>query len=121
MSNSSRVIDDKVASVVDKKAALDEDEDDLIAQLENDDSILDGLRERRLEQLHQEYARARSQKSQDYGSYTEIKDEKAVMDLTTSAKYCVVHFFHHDFHRCDIMSKHLTVSFTECLLEVKAY
>lgn len=45
----------------------------------------------------------------DHGAYEEISTEKEVMKLTTTSKYVVVHFFHKDFRRCDIMDKHLRV------------
>ncbi|EOA89359.1 hypothetical protein ACJQWK_09285 [Exserohilum turcicum] len=100
-------LDPKVASLVDRAAREDEsDEDALIASLE-DDEELDAFREQRLQQLHQEYDRARRLKESDHGTYTEIKDEKALMDLTTSTKLCVVHFFKPDFNRCRIMDTHL--------------
>ena len=52
-------LDAKVASVIDRAAKNDEsDEDDLIAQLE-DDSELDAFRAQRIQQLHDEFDRAR--------------------------------------------------------------
>jgi hypothetical protein len=39
-----------------------------------------------------------------------MSDEKALMDVTTSTKLVVVHFFHPDFNRCRIMDGHLEVS-----------
>lgn len=102
-------LDPKVASLVDKAAREDDsDEDALIASLEDDDE-LDAFREQRLQQLHQEYDRARRLKESDHGRYTEIKDEKVLMDITTSTKLCVVHFFKPDFNRCRIMDTHLEV------------
>lgn len=102
-------LDPKVASIVDRAARDDDsDEDALIASLE-DDSELDAFRERRIQQLHEEYGRAQELKASDHGRYTEIKDEKALMDITTSTKLCVVHFFKSDFNRCRIMDTHLEV------------
>lgn len=104
-------LDSKVASVIDRAAKNDEsDEDDLIAQLE-DDSELDAFRAQRIQQLHEEFDRARRLKASEHGTYTEIKDEKALMDITTSTKNCVVHFFKPDFNRCRIMDTHLEVGF----------
>ena len=103
-------LDTKVASIVDRAARDDDsDEDALIAALE-DDSELDAFREQRLQQLHAEYSRAQQLKASEHGTYTEIKDEKALMDITTSTKLCVVHFFKPDFNRCRIMDTHLEVS-----------
>jgi hypothetical protein len=103
-------LDPKVASLVDRAAREDDsDEDALIASLE-DDSELDAFREQRLQQLHQEYDKARRLKESEHGRYTEIKDEKALMDITTTTKLCVVHFFKPDFNRCRIMDTHLEVT-----------
>ena len=103
-------LDPKVASLVDHATRDDDsDEDALIAALE-DDSELDAFREQRLQQLHSEFDRARRLRANEHGTYTEIKDEKALMDITTSTKLCVVHFFKPDFNRCRIMDTHLEVS-----------
>lgn len=102
-------IDPKVAELVDRRAAQDsDDEDALISALEDDDShALDNFREQRLQQLHQEMARAKAMRNSEYGTYTEIKDEKQVMDITTSSKLCVVHFMKPDFARCRVMDQKL--------------
>jgi len=99
-------IDSHVASVLD--AAHSDDEDALIASLE-DSPALDAFREQRIQQLHSEFTRAKSQKNQGFGNYTEIKEEKALMDLTTEVKYAVVHFAKDDFARCGVMDDHLRV------------
>jgi hypothetical protein len=102
-------IDSHVASVLDTSGAHSDDEDALIASLE-DSPALDAFREQRLQQLHSEFTRAKAQKSQGFGNYTEIKEEKALMDITTEAKYAVVHFAKDDFARCRTMDVHLDVS-----------
>lgn len=108
-------LDSHVASILD--AAQSDDEDALIASLE-DSPALDALREQRIQQLHSEFTRARSQKSQGFGTYTEIKEEKALMDLTTQVKYAVVHFAKDDFARCGVMDGHLEV--VEILPDIRA-
>lgn len=100
-------LDSQVASVLD--ASGSDDEDALIASLE-ESPAMDAFREQRIQQLHAEFTRAKSQKSQGFGNYTEIKEEKALMDLTTSIKYVVVHFAKDDFVRCRTMDVHLEVS-----------
>lgn len=100
-------LDSHVADVLDKNDYSD-DEDALIASLE-DSPALDSFREQRLQQLHQEFSRAKTQKSQGFGNYTEIKEEKALMDLTTEVKFAVVHFAKDDFMRCATMDTHLQV------------
>ncbi|RPB18445.1 thioredoxin-like protein [Terfezia boudieri ATCC MYA-4762] len=113
-------LDPKVATLIDKHADkaiassskenvkdLSDDEDDLLAELERDDSAMDAFREKRMQQLHDEFARARRMKDQDHGYYGEAATEKEVLDATTSSKYCIAHFFHADFRRCKIMDNHL--------------
>lgn len=101
-------IDPAVASIIDTHPAKDElDEDHLLESLENDPT-LDSFREQRLQQLHEEFTRAKHLRNQEHGQYTEIKDEKALMDtVNTGAELCVVHFFRPDFHRCGVMDGHL--------------
>ncbi|KAI9810997.1 MAG: hypothetical protein M1827_005729 [Pycnora praestabilis] len=98
-------LDSKVASLLDN-SHNEEDEDALLEQLEND-STLGAFREQRLQQLHSELSRAKHMRNQEFGTYTEIQEEKALMDITTSTNLCVVHFFKPDFNRCGIMDTHL--------------
>lgn len=102
-------LDAKVAAIVDAARDDDSDEDALIAELEND-TELDAFRERRRQQLHEEFTRAQMLRTKEHGTYAEIKEEKQLMDITTATKLCVVHFFKPDFHRCSIMDTHLEVS-----------
>lgn len=103
-------LDAKVAALVDSVSKEDDsDEDALIAALEDDEG-LDAFREQRLQQLHAEFDKARQLRASSHGTYSEIKDEKALLDITTSTKLCVVHFFKPDFNRCRIMDQHLEVS-----------
>jgi len=102
-------LDSQVASVLDDAShSLSDDEDALIASLE-DSPAMDAFREQRIQQLHSEFSRAKSQKNQGFGNYTEIKEEKVLMDLTTEVKYAVVHFAKNDFARCATMDVHLEV------------
>lgn len=102
-------LDPTVARVLDTHTSTDDiDEDALLDSLEND-SDLGAFREQRLQQLHAEYSRAKNLRNQEHGTYTEIKDEKALMETTASTKWCVVHFFKPDFGRCGIMDGKLEV------------
>jgi hypothetical protein len=113
-------LDSHVASVLDASGgAHSDDEDALIASLE-DSPALDAFREQRLQQLHSEFTRAKAQKNQGFGNYTEIKEEKALMDLTTEVKYAVVHFAKDDFARCGTMDTHLQVWCSGCPSEDSA-
>jgi hypothetical protein len=108
-------LDAKVASVLDSKDHADsDDEDALLDELEKDDTGLSSIREARMQQLAEELSRAKYMKNQEYGTYTEVKEEKVLMDITAKeAKYAVVHFFKPDFNRCGVMNAHLEVK--ECL------
>lgn len=103
-------IDPTVARVLDRQRADSDDEDALIAELEEEDgdnAAISALREKRLEQLHAEMSRAKTLKQTQHGTYMEIKDEKDLMGITTSTKLCVVHFMKPDFNRCRIMDERL--------------
>lgn len=101
-------LDSHVAQLLDSRDLGSDDEDELIASLE-DSPALDAFREQRLQQLHSEFTRAKAQKNAGFGFYTEIKEEKALMELTTEVKYAVVHFAKDDFQRCGVMDRHLEV------------
>lgn len=104
-------LDPSVAAVLDRQQPTDsDDEDALIAELEGEEpenAAFAAMREQRLQQLHNELACAKIQKEASYGTYQEIKDEKQLMELTLSCKYCVVHFMKPDFNRCRIMDEKL--------------
>ena len=100
-------IDPTVASRLDS-ASDDFDEDDLLESLENDDSI-DQFRERRVQQLHDELTRQKAMKDASPGVLEEIKEEKALMDIVTNSKLCIVHFFKSDFGKCGVMDEKLKV------------
>ncbi|KAG8986151.1 hypothetical protein FRB95_003046 [Tulasnella sp. JGI-2019a] len=83
---------------------------ELFAELEKDDEddlTLANLREQRMEALKSELTRARDLREQEHGQYTEIMDEKEVLKTSAREARCVVHFYHRDFRRCQIMDKHL--------------
>ncbi|KAI0081702.1 GTPase inhibitor [Panus rudis PR-1116 ss-1] len=88
----------------------DEDDDEAIfaeleAELENDDNP--ALREQGLEQLKREMERLQNMKSTGHGRYDEIIDEKEVIRTSANEPRCVIHFFHTNFKRCQIMDRHL--------------
>lgn len=106
-------LDPTVAQVLDTHArAIVDDEEDgdaLLATLEEDDPAFAAFRERRLHQLHAEVSRVKQQRNEGYGTYVEVREEKALMDMTTATPRVVVHFFKPDFGRCGIMDTHLGV------------
>ncbi|KLO14948.1 thioredoxin-like protein [Schizopora paradoxa] len=85
-------------------------DDEIFAELEKDiDENFDmaALREQRLEELQQEMRIVKDMKDQNFGKLTEMKDEKEVLKTSASEKRCVIHFYHHDFKRCQIMNDSL--------------
>jgi hypothetical protein len=77
--------------------------------------------------------RVKDLQANEHGSYGEISDEKEVIRTTAYVgftrsllplsdpcvrreKRCVVHFYHTNFKRCEIMDKHLAVSTVPQLL-----
>ncbi|KAF7355425.1 hypothetical protein MSAN_01459300 [Mycena sanguinolenta] len=87
----------------------DEDDDALFAELEeeieNDSS--EAMREYGIQVLRQQMNELNEMKQNQHGQYSEIKDEKEVVRVTAREKKCVVHFYHSNFKRCEIMDKHL--------------
>ncbi|ORY41232.1 thioredoxin-like protein [Rhizoclosmatium globosum] len=84
------------------------DEDALFAELEEDDDhLLADMRERRMKELRAEMIKAQELASMQHGSYENILSEKEVLNITTSTDKVVVHFYHKEFRRCQIMDRHL--------------
>ncbi|KAH8118311.1 thioredoxin-like protein [Phellopilus nigrolimitatus] len=90
----------------------DASDDELFAQLEkelDDELDLGALREQRLEELQREMNQVKDMREQDHGRLAEITDEKEAIRITANEKRCIIHFYHRDFKRCEIMNKHLEV------------
>ncbi|KAF8339024.1 thioredoxin-like protein, partial [Cantharellus anzutake] len=90
-----------------KDEITSDDEDELFAELERDD--YGALREKRLDALKAEIDRAKILRESDHGKLTEITDEKEVVQVSAKEDRCIVHFYHRNFRRCEIMDKHLEV------------
>ncbi|MCJ1430541.1 hypothetical protein MMC29_008459, partial [Sticta canariensis] len=85
-----------------------DDEDALFDALESEsDPALAPYRAQRLQQLSSELTRAKQLRNEDHGACSEIRDEKALMEIVTGTKWSVVHFFKDGFWRCGIMDGHL--------------
>ncbi|KAF8897653.1 thioredoxin-like protein [Infundibulicybe gibba] len=88
----------------------DEDDDEALfaeleAEIENDSNST--MREQGLEILRREMERMKEMKENKHGTYGEIADEKEVVRVSAHEPKCVVHFYHSNFKRCEIMDKHL--------------
>lgn len=75
------------------------------------DPTQSAYRASRMQQLSDELTQLKTRRSQaDHdggGSYTTLRDEKTLLDLTTSTPRCVVHFCKADFASCAVMDAHL--------------
>ncbi|KAH8105915.1 GTPase inhibitor [Cristinia sonorae] len=88
----------------------DEDDDEAIfaeleAEIENDDNA--ATRERGMLEMKREVERLKSMREGGHGRYDEIMEEKEVIHVTAREPTCVVHFYHTNFKRCQIMDGHL--------------
>lgn len=104
------ITESQVSELIDSCNVLSDDEDSLIASLENDDtSSLVAYREQRIQQLHNEYTRAKAYLESGYGVFSKIREEKELMDMITHCKHTVLHFSKDDFSRCATMDVHLEI------------
>ncbi|PFH52828.1 hypothetical protein AMATHDRAFT_139401, partial [Amanita thiersii Skay4041] len=78
---------------------------ELEAEIENDENPT--FREQGIDALKKELESLRGMRQNLHGSYTEITDEKEVIRVSAREPRCVVHFYHGNFRRCEIMDKHL--------------
>jgi len=87
----------------------DEDDDAIFAELEeeieNDSNA--SIREHGLQVLKSEMERMKHMRENNYGTYSEITDEREVVRVSAHEPRCVIHFYHSKFKRCEIMDKHL--------------
>ncbi|KAH7887642.1 thioredoxin-like protein [Phlebopus sp. FC_14] len=98
--------------LVESNSARSEAEDDedaifaeLEAEIENDDSA--AFREHGLQQLKLQANKLKEMQENAHGTYTEIANEKEAIRISASESRCVIHFYHRNFKRCEIMDKHL--------------
>ncbi|EPX73845.1 queuine tRNA-ribosyltransferase [Schizosaccharomyces octosporus yFS286] len=104
-------MDTTVSNFADNYAALSDNqsvselEEDLFAELDDIDDT--AYRESRLQSLKEEFERVSIAKEKGHMQYLTVESEREVMDITTTSKRVVIHFFHPDFRRCKIMDSHL--------------
>lgn len=88
----------------------DDDEDAMFRALERDADIdYSNIREKRMEELKSEMIKLQALKNNSHGTYENILTEKELMEITTKEKICLIHFYHKEFRRCQIMDKHLEI------------
>ncbi|KAK9238866.1 thioredoxin-like protein [Lipomyces kononenkoae] len=83
------------------------DNDEFLELLEEDSAALDAFRERRMQELHSQMVAAKRLHDMGHGVLKEVASEKEVLEMTTTTKHTVVHFFHRGFKRCEIMDSRL--------------
>ncbi|KAG2116074.1 thioredoxin-like protein [Suillus discolor] len=105
-------LDSLASRLVDSNYSREEDQEDddaifaeLEAEIENDADAT--VRDRGLEQLRLEMQRAKEMRENAHGRYMEITNEKEAIRISANESYCVIHFYHSNFRRCEIMDKHL--------------
>lgn len=84
-----------------------EDEENIFDDIEND--IPSHIREARINELIMKNRDYQMKQESSLNCYKELTEDE-FLKLTTGSKKCIVHFFHEDFTRCDIMHKHLKVN-----------
>ncbi|KAI6047423.1 thioredoxin-like protein [Pisolithus marmoratus] len=104
-------LNDLASRVIESNRARDEAADDdaifaeLEAEIENHENA--AFRERGLEQLRVQADKLQHMRANAYGTYSEVVDEKEVIRTSAHEPRCVIHFYHSNFKRCEIMDKHL--------------
>lgn len=82
-------------------------EDQEFLDLLDDDEAFQGYREQRIAELSKQMKAAKEGASSGHGSVETMESDKEVLEATTTAERCVIHFFHPDFARCKVMDKKL--------------
>ncbi|ORX40758.1 thioredoxin-like protein [Kockovaella imperatae] len=84
----------------------------------SDSALLDSLdddprfdiaadRDRRMEKLKEEVEKVKQLQESDYRKVVTFTDERKLIERMSKDKYCILHFFHPDFQRCQIMDRRL--------------
>ena len=74
-----------------------------------DDSDLEALRKKRLQQMKQQAAQREEWRSKGHGQYTEIAEEKEFFEECKKSERVVCHFYRDSTFRCKIVDKHLAL------------
>lgn len=86
----------------------DSDDDDWLLD-EDDDPALEALRQRRLQEMRQVQMKRAENLAKGHGQYRTIGQDEFLPECTGSSEWVVVHFFHKEFQRCQIMDHHLKI------------
>ncbi|WVN84895.1 uncharacterized protein L203_100031 [Cryptococcus depauperatus CBS 7841] len=72
-----------------------------------DDFDFESHREARMESIAREVKQLKDLRESEYGKIFEFAEEKALIERMAKEKYCLIHFYHPDFQRCQIMDNKL--------------
>ncbi|OAX44538.1 thioredoxin-like protein [Rhizopogon vinicolor AM-OR11-026] len=106
-------LDSLASRVVDSNESREEDDladdDAIFAELEAEiENIHDSVvRDQGLQLLRLQMQGAKDMQENAHGRYMEITNEKEAIRISASESRCVIHFYHTNFRRCEIMDKHL--------------
>lgn len=81
---------------------------DYLLDDDDEDKVLQAIREKRMKELMKEQAKEAEQKAAGHGEVRSIVQDEFLSECTSS-QHVVVHFFHKDFERCKIMDHHLKI------------
>ncbi|BCS28856.1 thioredoxin domain-containing protein [Aspergillus puulaauensis] len=86
------------------------DDDAVFKALEEEDDTT--YRAHRIEQLNTEFATSQKSNNQrttliEDSLYPSLNSDQSLLDFTTQAQRCVIHFAHPDFARCATMDEHI--------------
>lgn len=84
----------------------DSDYDSLLDD-DEDDPVLESIRQRRMAEMKQEQIRKAESIARGHGQYRTIAQDDFLPECTGSSEFVAVHFFHNEFERCRIMDHHL--------------
>lgn len=93
--------------IISKKEDDDKDSDSDFNSDGDDDHAIRSLREKRIQQMKEEYKQKQEDMVKGHGKYEEISEDQ-FLPIVTNSTFVIMQFFHKDFERCKIFDMHLT-------------
>ncbi len=94
---------------VDNEESEDDDSDDEYDDLLNDDTELEAIRQRRIQEMRSAQMKVAEHRALGHGELRTIVQDEFLPECTGSSEWVAVHFFHKEFERCKIMDHHLKI------------
>jgi hypothetical protein len=92
-----------------RRADAPSDSDDEWLDDDQNDPVLEALRERRMLEMKQQQAQRAENVAKGHGELRTITEDEFLPECTGSSEWIVVHFFHNEFQRCEILDHHLKI------------